>query len=196
MSERMVIVIEYEVITGEQVESRDYMQRALTGAMTQIREGADHLDPNHVKVVGVHVGVEDFVDRVLALFAKDASALNGAPSSPMETTEGEKGTELRPCDSVALTERERQGFKAAIAQRDATIDGMHRALERLNATIEELQQLGDRLRRKADLFSADLAERDATIERVRALLGDHDGALWAVRGVREADIRAALEGKS
>ena len=39
-------------------------------------------------------------------------------------------------------------------------------------------------------------ERDAalaTIERVRALLGDHDGPLWAARGVREADIRAALE---
>ena len=43
------------------------------------------------------------------------------------------------------------------------------------------------------------AERDAalaTIERVKALLGDHDGALWAVRGVREADIRAALEASS
>jgi hypothetical protein len=38
-----------------------------------------------------------------------------------------------------------------------------------------------------------LAEANATIERVRALLGDHDGALWAVRGVREADIRAALD---
>ena len=33
----------------------------------------------------------------------------------------------------------------------------------------------------------------ATIERVKALLGDRDGPLWAVRGVREADIRAALE---
>ncbi|HEY8881905.1 MAG TPA: hypothetical protein VIM47_00745 [Dermatophilaceae bacterium] len=38
-----------------------------------------------------------------------------------------------------------------------------------------------------------LAEANATIERVRALLGDRDGALWAVRGVREADIRAALD---
>jgi hypothetical protein len=56
--------------------------------------------------------------------------------------------------SEALTERERQGFKAAIAQ------------------------------------------RDATIERLWALLGDHDGPLWAVRGVREADIRKALEGKA
>jgi len=36
----------------------------------------------------------------------------------------------------------------------------------------------------------------AAIERVRALLGDHHGPLWAVRGVREADIRAALEGKA
>jgi len=40
------------------------------------------------------------------------------------------------------------------------------------------------------------AERDAVLDalgRVRALLGDHDGPLWAVRGVREADICAALE---
>jgi len=28
---------------------------------------------------------------------------SNAPSSPVETTEGETGTELRPCDSVALT---------------------------------------------------------------------------------------------
>ena len=58
-----------------------------------------------------------------------------------------------------------------------------------DATIEELQQLGDRLRRKADLFSADLAERDATIERVRAIVADP-----AAFGV-VADIRAALEPK-
>jgi len=37
--------------------------------------------------------------------------------------------------------------------------------------------------------------RDA-IARVEALLGDESGPLWAVRGVREADIRKALEGKS
>jgi len=39
------------------------------------------------------------------------------------------------------------------------------------------------------------AERDAAlaaIERVRALLGDHDGPLWSDRGVLEFDIRAAL----
>jgi len=49
---------------------------------------------------------------------------------------------------------------------------------------------------KVSIFNlaADLADRDATIERVRALLGHHNGPLWAVRGVREADIRAALEG--
>ena len=34
---------------------------------------------------------------------------------------------------------------------------------------------------------------EAALARVRALLGDHDGPLWAARGVREADIRAALE---
>lgn len=38
------------------------------------------------------------------------------------------------------------------------------------------------------------AEALATIERVRALMGDTDGPLWSVRGVREADLRAALEG--
>ena len=35
----------------------------------------------------------------------------------------------------------------------------------------------------------------ATVERVRALLTAHDAAYWAVCGVREADIRAALEPK-
>ena len=38
---------------------------------------------------------------------------------------------------------------------------------------------------------AEVAE--AALGRVQALLGDVDGPLWAVRGVREADIRAALE---
>ena len=51
---------------------------------------------------------------------------------------------------------------------------------------------------KVSIFNlaADLADRDATIARIQALLGDHDGPLWAVRGVREADIRAALEPSS
>ena len=43
------------------------------------------------------------------------------------------------------------------------------------------------------------AERDAalaTIERVRALLGDTAGPLWSVRGVRESDLCAALEATS
>ena len=41
--------------------------------------------------------------------------------------------------------------------------------------------------------SGELAAAKAALGRVRALLGDVDGPLWAVRGVREADIRAALE---
>ena len=49
--------------------------------------------------------------------------------------------------------------------------------------------------RECQGFKAAIAQRDATIERVSALLGDRDGPLRAVRGVREADIRAALEGK-
>ena len=43
-----------------------------------------------------------------------------------------------------------------------------------------------------DAMAVVINDRDATIERVRALLGDRDGPLWAVRGVCEADIRAAL----
>jgi hypothetical protein len=42
-------------------------------------------------------------------------------------------------------------------------------------------------------------ERDealATIGRARALLGDTAGPLWSVRGVREADLRTALEATS
>ena len=54
--------------------------------------------------------------------------------------------------------------------------------------------LEERLELSIFNLAADLADRDATIERVRALLGHHNGPLWAVRGVREADIRAALEG--
>jgi hypothetical protein len=42
----------------------------------------------------------------------------------------------------------------------------------------------------------DLQDARATIERVRALLGDTAGPLWSVRGVREADLRAALEATS
>ena len=59
-----------------------------------------------------------------------------------------------------------------------------------------VKMTAERTALKVSVFelAADLADRDATIERVRALLGDHDGALWAARGVREADIRAALEG--
>jgi|BarGraNGADG00212_1021973.scaffolds.fasta_scaffold203224_2 hypothetical protein len=36
-------------------------------------------------------------------------------------------------------------------------------------------------------------EAEEAIERVRALLGDTNGPLWSARGVREADIRSALE---
>jgi len=42
-------------------------------------------------------------------------------------------------------------------------------------------------------MTAERNEARAALARVEALLGDHDGPLWAVRGVREADLRAALE---
>jgi len=83
MSERLVIVIEYDVVGPDP-------HQALRDAMTQIREGADRLDPNHVKVVGVHVGVEDFVDRVLALPRSDklVARLLTSPSALAEAAEG------------------------------------------------------------------------------------------------------------
>ena len=63
------------------------------------------------------------------------------------------------------------------------------------ATIEELQQLGDRLRRKADLFSADLAERDATIERVKALAAQWEQVGPSYQSLPEgaAQLRQALD---
>jgi len=60
MGERMVIVIEYDADLDT--------QQALNDAMTQIREGADRLDPELIKVVRVHVGTKDYADRVLAVF--------------------------------------------------------------------------------------------------------------------------------
>jgi hypothetical protein len=69
MSERMVIVIEYEAGPD--------MQQALTDAMTQIQEGAERLTRyrrEHIKVVQVHVAVKDSADRVLAVFDDDESA--------------------------------------------------------------------------------------------------------------------------
>ncbi len=60
MSERLVVVIEYDAGSD--------LQQALNDAMTQIQEGAGHLDPEHVKAVQVHVAIDDFAERVLALF--------------------------------------------------------------------------------------------------------------------------------
>ena len=60
----------------------------------------------------------------------------------------------------------------------------------------EVERLTSEVKRVDEYLAESLArevDKDATIERVRALLGDRDGPLWAVRGVREADIRAALD---
>jgi hypothetical protein len=64
--ERLVIVIEYAVHTD--------MQSGLNAAMARVREGANSLPSNIIEATGVHVAVEDFADRVLDLFAKDAEA--------------------------------------------------------------------------------------------------------------------------
>jgi hypothetical protein len=60
MGERLVIVIEYDMVTDP--------QQALNDAMEQITKGVDRLNPDHIKGVGVHVGTKDYVDRVLAVF--------------------------------------------------------------------------------------------------------------------------------
>jgi len=60
----MVIVIEYDAETET--------EQALNDAMTQIREGSDHLNPERIKVVSVHVATKGHAERVLAVFDKDA----------------------------------------------------------------------------------------------------------------------------
>jgi len=79
MSERMVIVIEYDADLDT--------QQALNDAMAQIREGADRLDPEHVKVVGVHIGTKDYADRVLAVFDKDAISAAITPEVDYESVD-------------------------------------------------------------------------------------------------------------
>ena len=60
MGERVVIVVEYDAGSG--------LEQALIEAMRQIKEGADRLEREHIKVVQVHVAVKDHADRVLAVF--------------------------------------------------------------------------------------------------------------------------------
>ena len=61
MSERLVIVIEYDADPHQP-------ERALLDAMAQIHEGARHLNPDHVKVVQVHAAIKESADQVLAVF--------------------------------------------------------------------------------------------------------------------------------
>jgi hypothetical protein len=65
MSERLVIVIEYDMVTDP--------QHALNAAMEQITAGLDRLDPEHIKGVGIHVGIKDYVDKVLTVFEPDGA---------------------------------------------------------------------------------------------------------------------------
>jgi hypothetical protein len=58
MSERMVIVIEYDATTD--------LGQARTEAMTQIKQGADSLNPGHF--VQVHVAIKESAEQVLAVF--------------------------------------------------------------------------------------------------------------------------------
>jgi hypothetical protein len=60
------------------------------------------------------------------------------------------------------------------------------------ATCYALEDMRDRASIERDALRARNERQHATLTKIRALLGDHDGPLWAVRGVREADIRKAL----
>jgi hypothetical protein len=67
MSERVVIVIEYEA--GPDVHL------GLHEALTQIREGVDRLDrAANIKAVQIHVAIKDDADQVLAVFDKAEAA--------------------------------------------------------------------------------------------------------------------------
>ena len=85
----------------------------------------------------------------------------------------------RPEDSLRRMARENVALTAEVAM--------------LTTEVRRLQNLlAQEARVNLGLLN-DIDADAATIERVRALLGDRDGPLWAVRGVREADIRAALD---
>ena len=64
MGERLVIVVEYDMVMDS--------QQALHDAMTQIQEGAARLDPEHIKAVQVHIAIKESAEQVLAMFDKDA----------------------------------------------------------------------------------------------------------------------------
>lgn len=156
MSERMVIVVEYEADLNT--------QQALNAAMTQVMAGADRLDPELIQAVGVHVGTEDFVDRVLAVFAKDASAPSKAPSSPVETTEPVSGTESHVGSSHAHSDPARfNTYLDAIYGVGCGIDSEHWVKFSTRRRIAEACMA---------LADAKLAERDATIDRLWAQLNE------------------------
>ena len=66
MSERLVIVIEYEADTTASTNN------PLHEAMTQLRTWIDDHEQPHVKPVQVYAAIRDDADRVLAVFDKDS----------------------------------------------------------------------------------------------------------------------------
>jgi hypothetical protein len=81
----------------------------------------------------------------------------------------------------------------AVSDALAELAGVSAEHEQLHADLFEAHATIGRLDEDIAGWISRAVEAEATIERVRALLGDTAGPLWSVRGVREADIRAALE---
>jgi hypothetical protein len=66
MSERLVIVIEYEADVAASTNN------PLHEAMTQLRAWIDDHEQPHVKPLQIYAAIKDDADQVLAVFDKDA----------------------------------------------------------------------------------------------------------------------------
>jgi len=93
------------------------------------------------------------------------------PSSPVETTGADSGTELRPCDSEALTEAYGQQVTLTLEAR-ATITKQYIAITRLKAAIAEKDDA--MLTAMRNLVANDATIRQLTRERDEAVRISHE----------------------
>jgi len=94
-----------------------------------------------------------------------------APSSPVETTGAVSGPELRPCDSVALTEAYGQQVTLTLKAR-ATITKQYIAIIRLKAAIAEKDDA--MLTAMRNLVANNATIRQLTRERDEAVRISHE----------------------